>query len=327
MKSWRFNEFGNIENLKLGEIPIPEPAPGEALIKLEYAALNPADMFLVMGRYPRPGRPPFAVGRDGCGTIAKTTPGSRFKVGDRVVILRSEVGVTREGTLAEYVTVPEESLAPLPEGWTPQEGAAAPLVNLTAWMALVDEGQISEGKTVIVTGASGGVGTAAIQQAKAFGARVVALSRSAEKREQLKKIGADFALDSEDPELVEHVHEALGGGRADIVVENLAGPFLQKSIQMTGMKGRICVIGMLAGIKSEVSIGTFLFKRIHIIGIAVGNYTTDEAQSAWQRIAELYNKADKRPLIDSVYPFDKVQEAFAHLASGPLGKIVIGPIG
>ncbi|MBI1784444.1 zinc-binding alcohol dehydrogenase family protein, partial [Candidatus Sumerlaeota bacterium] len=96
MKSWRFHQFGMIENLKLEEIPVPEPADGESLVKLEYAALNPADKFLVMGQYPRPGKPPFAVGRDGCGTIAKPAKNGRFKEGDRVIILRSEIGVTRE---------------------------------------------------------------------------------------------------------------------------------------------------------------------------------------------------------------------------------------
>lgn len=326
MKSWRFHEFGRIENLKLEEIPTPAPAAGEALIRLDYAALNPADKFLVMGRYPRPGTPPFAVGRDGCGVVVQASAGGPVKEGERVVILRSEVGVTREGTLAEYVTVPVESLAPLPSGWKPEEGAAAPLVHLTAWQALVDEGQLTEGKTVLITGASGGVGTAALLLAKSFGARVVVLSRSAEKRAQLIKLGADFAFDSEDPDLVNSVQQALGGGRADIVVENLAGPFLQKSIQMTSIKGRICVVGMLAGIKSEISIGTFLFKRIHIVGVAVGNYTSAEAQSAWQEIVRALDRGGRRPLVDRVYPFDQVQEAFAHLSTGPLGKVVIGPI-
>ena len=324
MKSWRFHEFGDIRNLKLEEIPVPEPGAGEALVRVEYAALNPADKFLVTGNYPRPGKPPFAVGRDACGVIEKPGASGRFKKGQRVVLLRSEIGVQREGTLADYVTVPEEVLAPLPEGWSSQEGAAGPLVNLTAWQALVDEGGLTPEKTVLITGASGGVGTAALIQAKSVGARVVALSRSAEKRKQLEQLGADFTFDSEDPDLVKHVRDAIGG-QVDIVVENLAGPFLQKSIQMTGVKGRICVVGMLAGIKSEISIGTFLFKRIHIIGIAVGNYTSAEAQEAWKRIVATLDKGGRRPLVDRVFPVEQVQEAFEYMSSGPLGKVLVGP--
>ena len=323
MKSWRFDEFGKIENLKLGDIPVPEPGEGEALVKLEFAALNPADHFLVIGKYPRPGKPPFAVGRDGCGTIEKCTAGGAFKQGDRVVVLRGNVGISREGTLAEYVTVPEDSLAPLPDGWSAAQGAAGPLVQLTAWQALVDEGGCTEGKTVLITGASGGVGTAALLQAKALGARVVALSRSEEKRERLKELGADLVFDTDAPDLVKQVQKGLEGKRCDIVVENLAGPFLQKSINLTGNNGRICVMGLLAGLSSEIVLGTFIFKRIHIVGIAVGAYSALDAQDRWGKIVATLNKAGKRPLVDRVFPMDQVQEAFAHLAKGPMGKVVI----
>lgn len=326
MKSWRFHEFGPIENLKLEEIPVPAPGPGEALVKLDYAALNPADRFLVQRMYPRPGKPPFAVGRDGCGAIETPAAGGRFKTGDRVIILRSEIGVSREGTLAQFVTVPEESLAPEPKGWTREESAAAALVYLTAWQALVDEGLMEPGKTVLVTGASGGVGTAAVTLAKSLGGRVVALSRSEEKRKKLLELGADFAFDSDDPKLVDNVTEALKGDRADIVVENLAGPFLQKSINLTGFKGRICVVGLLAGLKSDITIGTFIFKRIHIVGIAVGGYTPPESQAAWTKIVATLEKSGRRPLVDKVFPLGEVQEAFARLATGPMGKVVVGPM-
>lgn len=327
MKSWRFHQFGPIEGLKPEEIPVPKPGPGEALVRVEFAALNPADRFLVMGLYPRPGKPPFAVGRDGCGTIAVPAEGGRFRAGDRVILLRSEVGVTREGTLAQYVTVPEESLAPLPAGWSPEEGAAGPLVQLTAWQALVDEGGCGPGKTVLVTGASGGVGTAAVMQAHALGARVVALSRSPEKRARLLELGADFAIDTDDPKLVKTVQEVLGGGRCDIVVENLAGPFLQKSLELAAYRGRVCVMGLLAGLESKIAIGSFMFKRVHIVGIAVGDYSPAEAQAAWTGIVETLGRTGARPLVDRTFPFDDVQGAFARLAQGPMGKVVVGPMG
>jgi len=326
MKSWRFHEFGKIENLRLEEIPAPEPGPDEALVRLDFAALNPADQFLVLGQYPRPGQPPFAVGRDGSGVVEQAPPEGRFKPGDRVVILRGEIGVRREGTLAQYVSVPEASLAPLPAGWSPQEGAAGPLVFLTAWLALMDEGGLKPGQTVLITGASGGVGTAALMLAKAVGARVVALSRSEAKRRRLQELGADFTFDSDDPDLIERVQEALGGGRADVVVENLAGPFLQKSIYLTGTRGRICVVGLLAGLSSEINIGSILFKQIHIIGIAVGNTTPLEAQETWQKIVRTLDQSGQRPLIDRVFAIEQVQEAFAYMSKGPLGKVLVGPM-
>lgn len=324
MRSWRFHEFGKIENLMIDEIPVPEPAEGEALLRVQYAALNPADKFLVMGQYPKPGKPPFSVGRDGVGIVEKSA--GRFKEGDTVIILRSEIGITRDGTLAEYVTVPEESLAPLPEGWKPEEGAAGPLVCLTAWQALVDEGLMEPGKKVLVTGASGGVGTAAVMLARGLGGQVVALSRSEEKQKRLRELGADMTFDTDDPDIVKTVQKALDGGRVDIVVENLSGPFLQKSINMTGHKGRICIMGLLAGLSSNIVIGSFMFKRIHLIGIAVGDYTAAEAQDRWKKIVETLDKTGSRPLVDKAFPFDQVQEAFEHLSKGPMGKVVIGPM-
>lgn len=326
MKAWRFHSFGDIRNLVLEEVPKPAPGPGEALVRVAYAALNPADRFLVMGKYPGSGVPPFSVGRDGSGVIESIPEGSRLRPGDRVLVLRSEIGVKRDGTLAQWVSIPVESLARIPEGWSMAEAAAGPLTLLTAWQALVDEGGLKPGDAVLVTGASGGVGTAAVVLARALGARVAALSRSPAKRSRLTELGADWTFDPCDEKLVDHVREALGGGYVNVVVETLAGPFLQKSIRMTGPRGRICVVGMLAGVNSEISIGSFMFKRIHIIGIAVGNYTAQQAQTAWARIVEILNRAGRRPLVDSVFPLEGVQEAFETLTAGPMGKILVGPM-
>lgn len=322
MKSWRFHEFGSLDNLRLEDIPVPEPQHNEALIRLEFAALNPADAYLIRGKYPRAGTPPFAVGRDGCGVIERC-PEGRFKPGDRVVILRSDIGVTREGTLAEYVCVPEDSLAPLPHGWSPEEGAAGPLVFLTAWQALVTKGDIASGKTVLVDGASGGVGTAAVMLAHAYGARVIALSRDAKKRRRLVELGAHAALDTADPGLEKQVKEALGGGRADIVIENLAGPYLQKSINLAAEQGRIMIVGLLAGLTSEITIGHIIFKRLRIEGIQVGAYTPAEAQYNWEQIVERLDRINKRPLVDRVFPMLEIPRAFSHLARGPMGKVVV----
>jgi NADPH2:quinone reductase len=323
MKSWRFHEFGDITNLQLEDIPVPKLPPGEALVKLNYAALNPADAFLVMGKYPRPGKPPFAVGRDGCGTIQKPGDSGKFKAGDKVVLLRSNIGITREGTLAEYVAVPEESLAPLPDGWTEQEGAAAPLVFLTAWQALVGVGNLLATHTALVTGASGGVGTASVLLAKAMGATVVALSRSADKRTRLKERGADITLDADIDGLEQRAKEALDGGRVDVVVENLGGPYLQASINLCCEGGRIAQVGLLAGLKSEVVVGTLLFKRVRIEGVQVGAFTPKESQDVWREIVSRMNSAGLRPVVDTVFSMDSVQEAFAYLGNGPFGKVLV----
>jgi NADPH2:quinone reductase len=330
MKIWRFHEFGPIENLKLEEAEIPDPAEGEALVRVEFAAINPADRFLVAKLYPRPGKPPLAVGRDGAGTIVAAPEGSGFVPGDRVMLLRSEVGIQRDGTLAQYVTVPVESLAPIPDSWSFEEAAAGGLVQLTAWQALVEEGGLTPGiindKVVLVSGASGGVGTAAVTQAKALGALVIALSRSEEKRAKLREIGADLTFDSEDPELADKIKQAIGGSKVDIVVDNLAGPYMDFYISVTGFKGRICTIGMLAGVDVKFNIGKMIFKRIHIVGIAVGSQTPAQAQINWKQLVATFEASGARPLVDRVFPFNQALEAFAHMQKGPMGKVVVGPM-
>lgn len=321
MRAWKFDSFGSLEQLRLIECDEPKPAPGEALVKLEFAALNPADYFLIQGKYPRPGTPPFSVGRDGCGIVEHSA--GRFEKGDRVVVLRSDIGVTRDGTLAEFVTIPEESLAPAPAGWSPEESAAAPLVHLTAWRALVLQGEVDATKTVLVTGASGGVGTAAVQQAKALGARVVALSRSDTKRQALRDLGADIVLDSAIDGLADRVKDALEGGRVDIVVENLAGPYLKSSLDVLAERGRILIVGLLAGLKSEFVVGTLIFKQARIEGVQVGAYRPEEAQESWTNLVEKLEQASMRPVVDKIFPMAETLDAFEYLQGGPLGKVLI----
>jgi NADPH:quinone reductase-like Zn-dependent oxidoreductase len=328
MRIWRFHEHGELSNLRLEDAPIPTPKADEALVKIEYAALNPADAFVIRGLYPRSGPPPLCVGRDGAGVIEKAVEGGRFRKGDRVIVLRSEVGVTRDGTLAEFASVPEASLAPLPSGWTAAEGAAGPLVFLTAWVALVDVGGLGPGMTVFINGASGGVGSASVMLAHAMGARVMAASRRADKRARLKELGADLVVDSSNPDrMEEEAKRALGEERVDIVVENLGGPYLQSSVNLIKEGGRIGVVGLLAGYASELMVGNLIFKRARIEGIALGSLTPPRAQDAWAKIVGHLARSGAKPIIDHVFPMENVLEGFAKLAIGPMGKVVIDVAG
>ena len=323
MRAWRFHEFGDLANYTLEEVPEPVPGDGEVLIRTRYASLNPADRLLIEGKYPGAGDLPLTVGRDGSGTIEKAAEGSRFKVGDEVIVLRSEIGITRQGTLAECVATPDSVVAHLPKGWSLQEGAAAPLVYLTAWKALVVQGRLRKDQSVLVTGASGGVGIASIQLAKALGAKVVALSRSEEKRSRLKELGADEALDDGAPDLPEKVRAALNGKGPDVIIENLGGARLDQHIGMANLNARIMVIGLLAGRMSEINMGQVLFKQVRIEGVHVGKLVPTQAQDGWRRIVDTLGAANARPVIDRIFPMEQVQEAFAQLAGGHLGKVLV----
>lgn len=322
MRSWRFHQFGSIANLKLDQIPLPDAAPNECLVRMEYAALNPGDRLLVMGRYPTAAQPPFSVGRDGCGTVVTPDAGGQFHVGERVVFLRSTVGIERDGTLADYATIPAAHLAPIPEGWSPQDGAAGPHVLLTAWQALHDVAKVDARQNVVVSGASGGIGTAALILSKAFGAKVVALSRSQEKRARLQEIGADCALDPGDGNLVATVR-ALGG--ADVVIDSVGGDFFPQALDMANPYGRICVIGALGGTRSCIDPTQLIFKRLQVHGILVAMYSDQGVREAWVRVLDRLRHGPRVP-IDSVFPFSDVPKAFERLRRGPMGKVVIGPI-
>jgi NADPH2:quinone reductase len=323
VRAWRFHEFGEIGAYRLEDVPTPRPGPGEVLLRVRYAALNPADRLLIEGRYPGAGQLPLTVGRDGAGVVHEAQAGGRFRKGEAAVVLRSEIGVTRQGTLADFVVVPEDVLAPIPAGWSLQEAAAAPLVYLTAWKALVTQGGLKCGETVLVTGASGGVGIAAIQLAKALGARVIALSRDAAKRARLIALGADAALDDTAPDLAGQVGKASGGRGPDLVIEHLGGPRLAEHMAMASMNGRIMVIGLLAGRSVELDLGMLLFKQMRIEGVHVGKYAPAEAQDAWRRVVAAMDAAGARPVIDRIHPMEQVQEAFARLAGGHLGKVLV----
>ena len=323
MRIWRFREFGDLVNMKLDDVPDPKPAADEVLIRLKFASLNPADRGLVEGRYPGAGELPLTVGRDGSGIVEQAGADSGFSEGDSVTILRSEIGITRQGTLAELIAAPARFVAPLPEGWSFEEGAAAPLVYLTAWKALFFQGGLQSGDNVLVTGASGGVGIAAIQLAKAAGARVVALSRDADKRDKLKELGADVAVDSGADDMEAQIKDAFDGGGTDVIVENLGGPFIQSGINLSNLHGRIMVIGLLAGQRIEAQLGQLLFKQVRIEGVHVGKFTPPQAQAGWTEIVEMLGSGKARPLIDRIFPMEEVLEAFAHLSGGHLGKILV----
>jgi NADPH2:quinone reductase len=325
MRSWQFDSFGSLERLRLCDVPVPNPGPGEVLLRIHFASLNPADQYLVRGLYPGAGNPPFSVGRDGSGVVEAVGPGvgTRFKVGDAAILLVGDQGITRAGTLADYVAVPERSLAPLPEGWTFEEGAAGPLAHLTAWRALVDRAAVQPGERVLVTGASGGVGSAAVVLAKALGGQVVALSRSAEKRARLTELGADAVVDSAGDNLAALVKTAFGGQGADVVIENLGGEYLARCLRMAAPRARIQCIGLLSEFTSVIQLGLLIHKRIRIEGTHVGDYRDAGAAEAWDAVVRTLDAAGRRPLVDTVFAADAVDQAFMRLADGTMGKVLV----
>jgi NADPH2:quinone reductase len=322
------DSYKGVEQLRLGEVTDPQPGPEEVLLKVRFAALNPADAFLAQAMYPARPPLPHILGRDGVGEVLAVGPGVEYpRVGDTVGLLRSNVGVEAWGTLAEKVVVPAANIVPIPEGWALQEMAGAPLVFLTAWQALTQWSEPAappqKGSVLLVTGASGGVGVAALLLGKSMDLTVVAFSRSLEKGAKLKELGADFVFNPGDHDLRKAVTAALAPRKVDLAVDNVGGALFNEVVAMLGHGGRISVVGRSSGVVPEFNTATLFFRRNRIGGVSVGDYGPETAQAVWTQIVGRLHTMGRRPVVDRVFAFEEVKAAFARLAQGPMGKVLV----
>src|SRR3989440_598760 len=321
MKAWLLKDQKGLGSMKIGDAFEPHAVAGEAVVELFYAALNPADRYLAEGMYPARLTLPHILGRDGVGKVIDVGPGiAGAKKGDAVMILRGETGVSRPGTLAEKVAVAVDNLVPIPPEWSIEEAACGTLVYLTAYQALTDWEGLPPKSRVLITGASGGVGVATIQLAKAMGHEPIGLSRDQTKWKRLKDIGATTVLDPNDEQWPAKLKEILAGQKVELAIDNIAGPLLPRGIETLGQNGRVSCIGQLAGAMPQFSPATLFFRRITIKGVYVGAYTAIQARQAWGKVLELLKRTKTRPIVDSIYSFDRVPEAFERLRHGPMGK-------
>lgn len=328
MRAWLMDSYEGVERLRLGEVPAPQPGPAQVLLKVRFAALNPADAFLAQGLYPAKPPLPHILGRDGVGDVVALGSGvDNVRVGETVGILRCDAGVTVPGTLADKVVVPAECVTRIPPGWSPEDMAGAPLVFLTAWQALTQWAEPPApppaGSVLLVTGASGGVGVASVLLGQSMDLTVVALSRSPEKGARLKALGADFVFDPADRNLVTTVTAAISPNKVDLAIDSVGGALLPHVVALLGYGGRISVVGRSGGTVPEFNTATLLFRRIRMGGVSVGDYTAQAAQAAWKEIVGRLDAMRQRPQVDTIVPFEEVKMGFARLAEGPMGKVLV----
>jgi NADPH2:quinone reductase len=229
--------------------------------------------------------------------------------------------------LAEKVVVPARSVARPPQDWSLEEMAAAPLVFLTAWQALTQwsnpPAPPPPGSKVLVTGASGGVGGAAVLLGKSMNLTLVALSRSVDKRARLQELGADFVFDPNEPNLAKVIAGAIAPNKLDLVIDSVGGPLFSRLVGLLNYGGRMSVVGRSGGPVPEFNTATLLFRRIRIGGVSVGDYSAEQAQAIWKEIVGRLDAIGRRPQIDSTVSFEKVKEGFSRLAQGPMGKVLV----
>jgi NADPH:quinone reductase len=328
MRAWLMDSYAGVEQLRLGEVPDPQPGPSEVRLKVRYAALNPADAFLAQGLYPAKPSLPHILGRDGVGDVEVV--GSRvenMRVGDTVGILRCKTGVEMPGTLAEKVVVPLESLVKTPAGWSLEEMAGAPLAFLTAWQALTQWSDPPtpppERSIILITGASGGVGVATVLLGKSMNLTVVGLSRDTGKRAKLKTLGADHVFDPTDRNLRRSISAAISPKKVDLAIDCVGGKLLPQVIALLGYGGKISIVGRSGGTVPEFNTATLLFRRIRMGGVSVDDYTARAVHAAWKEIVDRLDTIGQSPLVDSIVSFEEVKKGFERLAQGPMGKVVV----
>jgi len=313
------------------EWPDPQPGPGQVLVRLRAAALNRRDYFITVGLYPRI-QFPCVAGSDGAGEVEETGPGvTRWKKGERVLILpergwgdREEypgpefriLGMPDQGTFAERIVVPEECLYRIPPHLDFEHAAALPLAGLTAYRAVVTKGRAASGEWVLATGIGGGVQTYVLQFAKALGAHVVATSRSDEKLERAKQLGADAVVNVSTGEWSKGVRAAAGDGVA-LSVDSVGGNTFSEVVKATGNAGRIVAYGATLG-NWTVPAALVFFRQIRIEGTTMGS------PRDFEQMLALVERAKIVPAVDRVLPLESIVEALGLLErSEQFGKVVL----
>ena len=315
MKAIRIHEDGGPEVLRYEDAPDAEPAEGEVLVELRAASLNHLDVWVRKGLPSVP--KPRILGADGAGVIAGTDERVVINPGIEHDGRISVVGEHMNGTHAELIALPRASVHPIPDGLSFEEAAAFPLVFETAYRMLVTKARVAPGEWVLAWGIGSGVSTAALQIAKALGARVVVTSSSDAKLERARALGADEVLNHETEDVPARVKEITGGG-ADVVVEHVGQATWARSLNAARQEGRIVVCGATSGPNPPAALHRIWWKQLAILGSTMG--TPADFQGAYDLIAA--RKA--RPVVDEVFPLAEAAAAHERLERGEqLGKIIL----
>jgi len=316
---------GPASALKPAVVPRPQPGPGEILIAVRAAGINRPDVAQRNGLYPPPPGAPEGLGLEVAGEVAAVglplanqgTP--RWRVGDKVTALLGG------GGYAQYAVVDARHALPIPEGLSFTEAASLPETVFTVFSNVFEIGALKAGETLLVHGATSGIGVTAIQLAKARGARVIATSRSPRKRGQAEALGADLSLDVSHADFVEPVKES---GGADVVLEMVGGDYVAKDLIVLKPFGRLVFIAFLGGSELTVDLMPVQTKQLTLTGSRLRPRSADEkarlAAAVEREVWPLITSGAFRPIVDKTFPLDRAAEAHAYLEAGDhVGKVVL----
>lgn len=315
MRAIVVNEFGPPEGLRVYQAPSPVPGPDEVLVTVHAAPVNYVDLLVVGGNYQFLATRPFIPGKGPAGVITELGSGvTTLAVGDRVLAM------AEQGGYAEEVAVSVDQCYRLPEHMSFIEAASLSLVYDTAWFALRERARLEPGETVLVLGASGGVGRAAVQLARAMGARVLAGIARPQRAAAAHTAGAEFIIDLSQEKLRDslrqQVHAVTDGRGADIILDPLGGAVFEAALRALAWRGRLVVIGFAAGAIPAVRTNYLLLKNIEVSGLQISDYRKRrpaQVAAAYAEIFELYRQGNIKPAAATVFPLERAGEALAAL--------------
>lgn len=324
MKAIRVHKFGGPEVLQLEEVPDPKPGEGQVLVRIHAVGVNPVETYVRSGAYAALPTLPYIPGGDGAGVVKALGPGvTELKVGDRVY-LTGTAGERMTGAYAELAVCQVGQLKPLAPAVSFTQGAAVNVPYATAYRGLFHKARAIPGETVLVHGASGGVGVAAVQLANAAGLTVIGTAGTERGRRLVREQGAHHVLDHTAPDYLAEVGRLTGGRGADVIIENLANINLQKDLDVVARYGRIVVIGNRGTI--EINPRGTMSKDATILGLSLPNATPDELASIHAALIAGLANGTLRPVVGRELPLKDAAAAHtAVLEPGAYGKIVLIP--
>ncbi|MFZ2739087.1 MAG: NADPH:quinone oxidoreductase family protein [Burkholderiaceae bacterium] len=322
MHAWICDNPVGVDALNWKELPTPQPQAGEVLIEIRAASLNFPDLLIVQNKYQMKPALPFVPGSEYAGVIRALGAGvTDLQIGQQVACLSGT------GGFASHTIAPAALCLPLPEQFSFVDGAAFIMTYATSHHALMDRAQLKAGETVLVLGAAGGVGSAAIQIAKAAGARVIAAASTDEKCALCRAIGADASINYSRDNLREAIKTLTDGKGPNVIYDPVGGDFTEPAFRSMAWRGRYLVVGFASGPIPTLPLNLALLKGASVVGVFWGDFSRREPQANRAMLTELtqwYVQGKIKPVIDSTLPMSELKTAYAHMGSrGVKGKLVM----
>jgi NADPH2:quinone reductase len=323
MKYIKIKEHGGPEVLKLDSMPIPEPGPGEVLIRVAAAGVNRPDVMQRKGLYPPPPGATDVPGLEVSGTVLSTGENvTEPAVGNEVCAL------VVSGGYAEYCLAAASLCLPIPEGISLGDAAGIPETFFTVWTNVFERAQLKSGESILVHGGSSGIGTTAIQLGKAFGTTVYTTAGTTGKCEFCEKLGADAAFNYREQDFSEEIINLTEGKGVDVILDMVGGPYFPKNIGLLAVEGRLVQIALMQGSKAEVDFLALLLKRVTLTGSTLRprsvEQKTEIAQALRENVWPLLESRAVRPIIHQTFPLEKAAEAHSLMESSThIGKILL----